>query len=581
MKPPNITPPPSNTPVDQIGSSTTVPKQQQLHHQAPANATVTASSQQQQQNLQTIPNDTSKSTTVTTPTTSASTVAPTPSNNTLLSMNAATAIVAPQPTIIKPASLSASVTSTATTTTVAPTTSIPIANLNLSQEQQAPLALTTQHQNRAQIQITPTTSNHIQIQQLPAYQQQNMTAQIVSITSSSSAPMTNQSNPQLSQLPQAKIQPTHLQVSTTISASPATLNNAPTSTGPTALVIIPQHSTGTSIASSKVGTISTKTTQIPTTLTTSAAHVALSASTQSSTIQMQAPVTTIVPTIAQVPVTAHQNTNLVNRPPQTLPVVPMTTASTLNVKNEVNRHTCCLFDNGVRCDRVAGNASFSARIQKIVGTKKMNFALDQSARHSYICDNHKAIITVAKKSTARDTKANAKNFTANNNANTPLVSQHTNNFNDLTVGQPQLQHQMNLEIISSQSRLPNNHATVLNSVPMRPGAQIAYYSDPHTNQIVSMDTMNMKYANPGGDSVPSSSGGVDVDLQQLQVNTLRRYKRHFRVQTRPGLNKLQLAESLKHHFRTLPIIEKEAITYFVYIVKCHRNKLDHDKAKPE
>lgn len=464
--------------------------------------------------------------------------------------------------------------------------------MNASQEQQAPLALTTQHQNRAQIQVTPTTTtNQIQLQQIPAYQQQTMTAQIVSITSSSSSPSSSsiqasaQSNKgtHLSQLPQAKIQPTHLQVNTTMSASPITLTTAPTTTGPTALVIIPQHSTGAPVAPSKTGTIMTKTTQIPTTLAASAAHAGQTASTQSSTIQMQAPVTTIVPTMAQVPITAHQNTTMVNRPPQTLPVVPITAASTINVKNEANRHTCCLFDNGIRCDRVAGNASFSARIQKIVGTKKMNFALDQSARHSYICDHHKAIITVAKKSTAlaRDTKANARNFTANNNANTPLATQHTNNFNEIALGQSPYQHQMNLEMLSNQSRLANNHATVLNSIPMRPGTQIAYYSDPHTNQMVPVETMNMKFANTGGDSVPSSSGGIDVDLQQLQVNTLRRYKRHFRVQTRPGLNKLQLAESLKHHFRTLPIIEKEAITYFVYIVKCHRNKLDHDKTKPE
>lgn len=155
------------------------------------------------------------------------------------------------------------------------------------------------------------------------------------------------------------------------------------------------------------------------------------------------------------------------------------------------KYICCLLENGIRCDRVAGNASFSAKIQKIVATKCMNIALDRSVRHTYICEHHKAIITVAKKATTQNNK-------------------------------------------------------------------VAY---PHVN-----------LASGGGDIASSS----DVDLQQLQVNTLRRYKRHFRVQTRPGLNKMQLAESLKGHFKTMPIIEKEAITYFVYIVKCYRNKLDHD-----
>lgn len=42
--------------------------------------------------------------------------------------------------------------------------------------------------------------------------------------------------------------------------------------------------------------------------------------------------------------------------------------------------------------------------------------------------------------------------------------------------------------------------------------------------------------------MPSSLHHLQVDLFQLQVNTLRRYKRHYKLQTRPGLNKAQLAE---------------------------------------
>lgn len=42
--------------------------------------------------------------------------------------------------------------------------------------------------------------------------------------------------------------------------------------------------------------------------------------------------------------------------------------------------------------------------------------------------------------------------------------------------------------------------------------------------------------------MPSSFHHFQVDLFQLQVNTLRRYKRHYKLQTRPGLNKAQLAE---------------------------------------
>ena len=35
---------------------------------------------------------------------------------------------------------------------------------------------------------------------------------------------------------------------------------------------------------------------------------------------------------------------------------------------------------------------------------------------------------------------------------------------------------------------------------------------------------------------------LDVDLYQLQMNTLRRYKKHFKVPVRQGMNKMQLAD---------------------------------------
>ncbi|CAB4000503.1 histone deacetylase complex subunit SAP30L-like [Paramuricea clavata] len=39
--------------------------------------------------------------------------------------------------------------------------------------------------------------------------------------------------------------------------------------------------------------------------------------------------------------------------------------------------------------------------------------------------------------------------------------------------------------------------------------------------------------------------GQEVDVSILQTSTLRRYKRHFKLQTRPGLNKTQLVEVSK------------------------------------
>lgn len=44
------------------------------------------------------------------------------------------------------------------------------------------------------------------------------------------------------------------------------------------------------------------------------------------------------------------------------------------------------------------------------------------------------------------------------------------------------------------------------------------------------------------DSNEAEMDTPDIDWFQLQVNTLRRYKKHFKIPTRPGLNKAQLAD---------------------------------------
>lgn len=81
------------------------------------------------------------------------------------------------------------------------------------------------------------------------------------------------------------------------------------------------------------------------------------------------------------------------------------------------------------------------------------------------------------------------------------------------------------------------------------------------------------------DSTPMSTNSdqPQPDMSALQVNALRRFKKHYRIQTRPGINKPQLVEQLMRHFRTIPVNDKEAITYFIYMVKMNKNKLDHTK----
>lgn len=49
---------------------------------------------------------------------------------------------------------------------------------------------------------------------------------------------------------------------------------------------------------------------------------------------------------------------------------------------------------------------------------------------------------------------------------------------------------------------------------------------------------------------PSSQDETpEVDFSQLQMNTLRRYKKHYKVVTKPSLNKAQMAEVITYkHF---------------------------------
>ena len=129
-----------------------------------------------------------------------------------------------------------------------------------------------------------------------------------------------------------------------------------------------------------------------------------------------------------------------------------------------NQTICCLMEESQRCHRIAGNASYSKRIEKQVTQRKLRLTVDQRSHHMYICEHHKQMIQSIRSSNKRKRK-------------------DSEDDNDTTAD-------------------------------------------------------NDGHPSAGG----GQSSGQDVDLLALQVNTLRRYKKHYRIQTRPGLNKSQLAE---------------------------------------
>ncbi|XP_075234897.1 SIN3-associated polypeptide 30 [Lycorma delicatula] len=104
-------------------------------------------------------------------------------------------------------------------------------------------------------------------------------------------------------------------------------------------------------------------------------------------------------------------------------------------------------------------------------------------------------------------------------------------------------------------------------------ARHIYICDYHKSVIQSARTKRRR-KDSEDDSNETDTEVPEVDLYQLQVNTLRRYKRHYKVPTRPGLNKAQLADTLMKHFKTIPVVEKEALSFFFYMIKSNSNKLD-------
>lgn len=101
-----------------------------------------------------------------------------------------------------------------------------------------------------------------------------------------------------------------------------------------------------------------------------------------------------------------------------------------------------------------------------------------------------------------------------------------------------------------------------------------YICDYHKNMIHNMRVRRKRKgsdADADGDDDPDQP---EVDFLQMPVNTLRRYKRHYKLQTRPGLNKSQLADMVARHFKTIPVYEKEALTFFIYMAKNYKSRFD-------
>ncbi|WAQ99462.1 SP30L-like protein [Mya arenaria] len=179
---------------------------------------------------------------------------------------------------------------------------------------------------------------------------------------------------------------------------------------------------------------------------------------------------------------------------------------------------CCLIDCSYRCNRPAGNASYSKRIQKTVQQRRLKLTRDDSVNHIYICDYHKNMIQNARmKRKRRDSDDND----GSPDADEDIPEVGTKDFISV------------LRIIRQ-------------TVPLH-----MVIHDDHFNFTIQR-----------------------IDFFQMPVNTLRRYKRHYKLPARPGMNKAQLSDTVARHFKSIPVVEKEALTYFIYMAKNFKSRFD-------
>lgn len=75
-----------------------------------------------------------------------------------------------------------------------------------------------------------------------------------------------------------------------------------------------------------------------------------------------------------------------------------------------------------------------------------------------------------------------------------------------------------------------------------PTSQHIYICDYHKDRIQSARSKRRRKESEDDSNDTDIDLPETPDLYQLQVNTLRRYKRHYKLQTRPGMKRAQLAD---------------------------------------
>ena len=68
--------------------------------------------------------------------------------------------------------------------------------------------------------------------------------------------------------------------------------------------------------------------------------------------------------------------------------------------------------------------------------------------------------------------------------------------------------------------------------------------------------------------------GTKVDFSKLKMNTLHRYGRYYKLKSKKGLTKRELAKRLADHFHSMDVAEEDTVKLFIQAVGLKKNKLD-------
>eukprot|EP00051_Salpingoeca_urceolata_P010345 m.126285 g.126285 ORF g.126285 m.126285 type:complete len:158 (+) comp16675_c2_seq1:174-647(+) len=145
-----------------------------------------------------------------------------------------------------------------------------------------------------------------------------------------------------------------------------------------------------------------------------------------------------------------------------------------------SKATCCLLDNGKRCQRPASSATFSKRAKRAVSAKKLSMAASDSVDHNYLCQTHKERVAAAVSSFTKSDRRKKRDEDAED---------------------------------------------------------------------------------------------YEVNFNQLHMNTLKRYKKHYKL-NKDASSKPDLVEAISTHFAQQDVIEMDTILLFTHMIKSNTNRFD-------